>query len=129
MALADEISRYRLMGDQKVYSGEHVANILEHWSDRLAATPKAGSESSSTVRAGMREALEAELTECESALATIEAHRTDNQTQWGNERFYQGKASGLRYALERLAALSSQPVVRVDQKETHRTMPESQQNI
>lgn len=39
MALAREaVAQYRGMGDKVIYSGEHAANILEHWLDRLAAS-------------------------------------------------------------------------------------------
>jgi len=69
-ALADATKRYRMMGDQKVYSGEHVANILQHWTDRLSATSPGDA---------VREALEQFIVENDSEDADDECELCDGR--------------------------------------------------
>jgi hypothetical protein len=57
----------------------------------IATPPQAGD--------AVRERIERELFDCRDALETIAANRKDNDTQRGNERFYQGMVSALEFVL------------------------------
>jgi hypothetical protein len=60
--------------------------------------------------AGIEGEIRRELADCQGALDTIEANRKpENKTQWGNERFYEGRKRSLEFVLELLGRMPAAP--------------------
>jgi hypothetical protein len=60
--------------------------------------------------AGIEGEIKRELTDCQGALDTIAANRNpENKTQWGNERFYEGRKRSLEFVLELIGHMPAVP--------------------